>query len=32
VIDGGQDPQAALDAAKARADKELADYNTLVGG
>jgi sn-glycerol 3-phosphate transport system substrate-binding protein len=29
VIDGGEDPQAALNAAKQRADQELAAYNAL---
>jgi sn-glycerol 3-phosphate transport system substrate-binding protein len=32
IIDGGEDPQAALEAAKARADAILADYNALVEG
>lgn len=32
VVDGGEDPQAALEAAKSRADATLADYNELVEG
>ncbi len=32
IIDGGEDPAAALAAAKERADKALADYNSMMGG
>lgn len=31
VVDGGEDPQAALEAAKAQADEVIAEYNTLFG-
>ncbi len=32
IVDGGQPVEAALEAAKARADGVIADYNELVGG
>ncbi|MCZ7541014.1 MAG: ABC transporter substrate-binding protein [Anaerolineae bacterium] len=32
MIDSGEDPAAALAAAKARADKAIQDYNAVIGG
>lgn len=32
VIDGGEDPAAALAAAKQRADKAIDEYNSVIGG
>lgn len=32
VVDAGEDPASALAAAKERADKAIADYNSVIGG